>query len=50
MRVYVLDLQINVREAAIDLLGRIVKQRPDLIDSYLPMLIERIRVSGQFEL
>ena len=44
VRVYVLDLQINVRESAIDLLGRIVKQRPDLIDLYLPMLFERTRV------
>ena len=39
-----MDNSTSVREAAVDLLGRFVLSRPQLIEQYYGMLIERILV------
>lgn len=41
---YIVDPQTNVREGAMDLLSRLVKQLPASIVTYLPSVIERTRV------
>jgi cohesin loading factor subunit SCC2 len=40
-----LDHSTSVREAAVDLVGKFVLSRPDLIDKYYDMLSQRILVS-----
>lgn len=40
-----MDNSTSVREAAVELLGRFVLSRPQLIEQYYDMLIERILVS-----
>lgn len=39
-----MDNSTSVREAAVELLGRFVLSRPELIEQYYDMLIERILV------
>lgn len=39
-----MDNSTSVREAAVELLGRFVLSRPQLIEQYYDMLIERILV------
>lgn len=39
-----MDTSTSVREAAVELLGRFVLSRPQLIEQYYDMLIERILV------
>ena len=39
------DVSTSVREAAIELIGRFVLNKPDLILQYYDMIIERILVS-----
>ena len=38
------DNSSNVREATIDLIGKYILTRPDLIEKYFDMIGERIRV------
>lgn len=40
-----MDNSTSVREAAVELLGRFVLSRPQLIEQYYDMLIERILVT-----
>lgn len=40
-----MDNSTSVREAAVELLGRFVLSRPELIEQYYDMLIERILVN-----
>lgn len=42
-----LDHSTSVREAAVDLVGKFVLSRPELIDKYYEMLSVRILVSVQ---
>lgn len=42
-----MDNSTSVREAAVELLGRFVLSRPELIEQYYDMLIERILVKFQ---
>lgn len=42
-----MDNSTSVREAAVELLGRFVLSRPELIEQYYDMLIERILVISQ---
>lgn len=39
-----LDQSIAVREAAVDLIGKYVLSKPELIDQYYNMIVDRIRV------
>ena len=39
-----MDNSTSVREAAVELVGRFVLSRPELIEQYYDMLIERILV------
>lgn len=41
-----IDSQISVREAAVELVGRFVLQRPDLIDHYFDIFMQRLKDSG----
>lgn len=41
-----MDNSTSVREAAVELLGRFVLSRPELIEQYYDMLIERILVTS----
>lgn len=43
-----MDNSTSVREAAVELLGRFVLSRPQLIEQYYDMLIERILVTTSF--
>jgi len=43
-----LDHSTSVREAAVDLVGKFVLNRPELIDTYYDMLSARILVSTSF--
>lgn len=43
-----MDNSTSVREAAVELLGRFVLSRPQLIEQYYDMLIERILVTLPF--
>lgn len=43
-----MDNSTSVREAAVELLGRFVLSRPELIEQYYDMLIERILVTSSF--
>lgn len=43
-----MDNSTSVREAAVELLGRFVLSRPQLIEQYYDMLIERILVTFSF--
>jgi len=46
-----LDHSTSVREAAVDLVGKFVLSRPELIDKYYDMLLQRILVgSASFDL
>lgn len=45
-----MDNSTSVREAAVELLGRFVLSRPQLIEQYYDMLIERILVTFSFSL
>lgn len=45
VRVSFLDHATSVREAAVDLVGKFVLSRPELIDKYYDMLSARILVS-----
>ena len=40
------DMSTSVREAAVELIGRFVLNKPELIHQYYDMIIERILVSG----
>lgn len=42
------DPNAQVREATIDLLGKFLMNKPDLIEDYYPIFIERIKVSQNF--
>lgn len=39
------DMSTSVREAAVELIGRFVLNKPELIHQYYDMIIERILVS-----
>lgn len=43
-----MDNSTSVREAAVELLGRFVLSRPQLIEQYYDMLVERILVKAPF--
>ena len=40
------DMSTSVREAAVELIGRFVLNKPELIHQYYDMIIERILVSS----
>ena len=42
------DMSTSVREAAVELIGRFVLNKPELILQYYDMIIERILVSSLF--
>ncbi len=41
-----LDQSIQVREAALDIIGKYLVIKPDFINQYLPMITERLRDKG----
>ena len=41
---YITDPQVSVREAAVELLSRLVRQDATMIEHYLPTIFERTRV------